>query len=115
VAALAGVLDEHPELLTPSVVDREWRNTLVSGAISVEYDAKTTDARRVTDYLESRGADIQRELDERLLGLPHDYERRPDRVRWYLERGANPTGCRPTGSRCSSTRSCDIGTLRASI
>ena len=26
--ALATILDQHPELLTPSVVDREWRRTL---------------------------------------------------------------------------------------
>jgi hypothetical protein len=97
VEALAAILDEHPELLTPSVVDSEWRVTLVSIAVSVECDAKTADARRLTDFLASRGADVQRELDERLLGFPHDRERRAERVRWYLERGANPNWVPPNG------------------
>lgn len=97
VDALAAILDEHPELLTPSDVDREWRITLVSIAVSVECDAKTTAARRLTDFLASRGADVQRELDERLLGFPHDRERRAERVRWYLERGANPNWMPPNG------------------
>ena len=97
VDALAAILDEHPELLTPSAVDREWRITLASIAVSVECDAKTIAARRVTDFLASRGADVQRELDERLLGFPHDRERRAERVRWYLERGANPNWMPPNG------------------
>ncbi|HEX6048471.1 MAG TPA: Clp protease N-terminal domain-containing protein [Gemmatimonadaceae bacterium] len=97
VGALAAVLDNHPELLAPSVIDREWRSTLASLAISAECDARTPDARRVTDFLASRGVDIQRELDERLLGLPHDRERRPERVRWYLDRGANPRWMPPNG------------------
>jgi hypothetical protein len=93
---LARVLDEHPELLTPSVIDREWRSTLVSMAVSIECDAKSGAARRVTDLLASRGADIQRELDERLLGWPHDWGH-PERVRWYLDRGANPNWMPPNG------------------
>jgi hypothetical protein len=96
VDALAAILDEHPELLTPSVVDREWRRSLAGMALSFERDAKTTDARRVTDLLASRGVDIQRELDERLLGWPHD-ESRPETVRWYLDRGANPNWMPPNG------------------
>jgi hypothetical protein len=96
VDALAAILDEHPELLRPSPVDREWRSTLVSMAVSSECDAKTADARHVTDLLASRGADIQRELDERLLGWPQDAGR-PDRVRWYLDRGANPSWMPPNG------------------
>ena len=97
VEALAAIIDEHPELLTPSAVDSEWRVTLVSIAVSVECDAKTPDARRVTDFLASRGADVQRELDERLLGFPHDRERMIQRIRWYLERGANPNWMPPNG------------------
>lgn len=89
VDALAAMLDEHPELITPSVVDREWRQTLARMALSFERDAESPDARRVTDLLASRGVDVQRELDERLLGWPHD-ESRPEIVRWYLDRGANP-------------------------
>jgi hypothetical protein len=96
VDALAAILDEHPKLLTPSVVDREWRRSLAGMALNFEREAKTPDSRRVTDLLASRGVDIQRELDEKLLGWPHD-EWRPEAVRWYLDRGANPNWMPPNG------------------
>jgi hypothetical protein len=102
VDALAALLDEHPELLTPSVVEREWRSTLAEMALSFERKAKTANARRITDLLASRGVDVQRELDERLLGWPQDGARphggmQPEIVRWYLDRGANPDWMPPNG------------------
>ena len=96
INALAAVLDEHPELLTPSVIDREWRRTLASMAVSYECEARTAEARRITDFLASHGVDIQRELDERLLGFPND-RAQPERVRWYLDRGADPNWMPPNG------------------
>jgi hypothetical protein len=97
VDAVAAVLDEHPELLTPSVIDVEWRRTLASMAVSIECTARTPEARRITDFLASRGVDVQRELNERLLGFPHDRERMAERLRWYLDRGANPDWMPPNG------------------
>jgi hypothetical protein len=94
--ALAALLDDHPELLTPSVIEREWRQTLAGMALSFEYESKTAEARRVTDLLASRGVDVQRELDERLLGWPQD-RGRPETVRWNLDRGANPNWLPPNG------------------
>ena len=96
VDAVAAIVDEHPELLTPSVIDRESRRTLASMAVSYECEARTTEARRVTDFLASRGVDVQRELNERLLGFPND-RAHPERVRWYLERGADPNWTPPNG------------------
>lgn len=96
VEALAALLDEHPELLTPSVIDREWRVSLAGMALGIERDSKAADARRVTDLLASRGVDIQRQLDEALLGWPMD-RGQPEAVRWYLERGANPNWMPPNG------------------
>jgi hypothetical protein len=96
VDALAAILDEHPELLTPSIIDVEWRQTLASMAVGAESSARTPEARRVTDFLASRGVDVQRELNERLLGFPSDRSQ-PERVRWYLERGANPDWMPPNG------------------
>ena len=102
IHALGALLDDHPELLAPSVEDREWRNTLGGMALSFERRATTANARRITDLLASRGVDIQRELDERLLGWPQDDARpgggmRAETVRWYLERGANPEWMPPNG------------------
>ena len=96
VTALDALLDECPDLLAPSVVDCEWRTTLASMALAFEYEVQTADARRITDLLASRGVDVQRELDEKLLGWPHD-QGRPDIVRWYLDRGANPDWMPPNG------------------
>ena len=96
VDALAAILDEHPELLTPSVVDREWGRALASIAVSFECNAQTAEARRVTDLLASRGVDIQRELNERLLGWLGE-QGQPQRVRWYLDRGADPNWLPPNG------------------
>jgi hypothetical protein len=89
VDALAAILDEHPELLTPSLIEREWRQTLGGMALSFERESRSDDARRITDLLASRGVDVQRELNERLLGWPQD-RGRPEAVRWYLDRGADP-------------------------
>ena len=102
VDALAAILDEHPELLTPSVVDREWRSTLAGMALTFERSTKTHDARRMTELLATRGVDVQRELDERLLGWPQDGARprggmQSETVRWYLDRGANPDWMPPNG------------------
>lgn len=102
VDGLASILDEHPELLTPSVVDREWRMSLAGMALNFEREAKTANARRITDLLASRGVDVQRELDERLLGWSQDGARpgrgaQPEIVRWYLDRGANPDWMPPNG------------------
>lgn len=95
VDALAAILDEHPDLLTPSQTDREWRNTLAPLALRTERDATTPDARRVTDLLAARGVDIQRELNELLLGWPLDGARLragllAETVQWCLDRGADP-------------------------
>ena len=96
VDALAAILDEHAELLTPSLVEREWRRTLGRMALDYERSANTAAARRVTDLLVSRGVDIQREVNERLLGWPID-EVRPETVQWYLDRGADPNWMPPNG------------------
>jgi hypothetical protein len=97
VAALAAILDAHPELLVPSVTDREWRATIPGFALELERQSKNPTARRVTKLLESHGVDIQRELNEKLLGWPHD-EAQPQRLQWYLDRGADPEWIPPNGS-----------------
>ena len=94
--ALGTILDEEPELLAPPLVEREWRQTLASLALTLECTERTAGARGVTDLLASRGVDVQQELNARLLGWPHD-EAQPERVRWYLERGADPHWMPPNG------------------
>jgi hypothetical protein len=97
VPALKAALDAHPELLHPSVIEQEWRRTLVRMAINAERDARTAEARRVTDFLASLGLDIQLELNRQLLGWPGPDSGNPELVRWYLDRGADPTWMPPNG------------------
>lgn len=112
IDALAALLDEHPELLSPTAIEREWRVSLAGMALYFERTSGSPGARSITDLLESRGVDIQRELDERLLGWVHDQRlisgdaapganprARPqtEAVRWYLERGADPNWMPPNG------------------
>lgn len=96
VDALAALLDAHPELLQPSIPDREWRSTTAGLALTIERDAQNPEARRVTELLASHGVDMQRELNERLLGWTHN-QNEVDALRWYLERGADPNWMPPNG------------------
>ncbi|HUF27072.1 MAG TPA: Clp protease N-terminal domain-containing protein [Gemmatimonadaceae bacterium] len=97
IPALRAVLDAHPELVQPSVIDREWRRTLVRVALDVERDARTPEARRVTDFLASLGLDVQLELNQQLLGWPGPEAGNPKIVRWCLDRGADPNWMPPNG------------------
>lgn len=96
VDALAAILDEHPELFTPSQIEREWRESLAGMALSFERKLGTAVARRITDLVASRGVDVQGALNERLLGWPQDGSR-PEVVQWYLDRGADPNWMPPNG------------------
>lgn len=99
IPALKAILDAHPGLLHPSVVEQEWRRTLVGAAIGIERETRAPDARRVTEFLASLGLDVQLELNRQLLGWPgrQRYERNPGYVRWYLDRGADPDWMPPNG------------------
>jgi hypothetical protein len=97
IPALKDLLDAHPELLKPSVIDQEWRRSLMRQAIGVERDTRTAEARRVTDFLASLGLDVQLELNRQLLGGPGAEESSPEHVRWSLDRGADPNWMPPNG------------------
>ena len=97
VPALKALLDAHPELLHPSVIEQEWRRTLVGTAIAVERTRRTAEARRVTEFLASLGLDVQLELNRQLLGWPGREPRMSEQLRWYLDRGADPNWLPPNG------------------
>ena len=97
IPALKAILEAHPELLRPSVIEQEWRRTLVGTAIASEARARTPEARHVTDLLASLGLDVQLELNRQLLGWPALEKINPGLVRWYLDRGADPNWMPPNG------------------
>ncbi|MDX2263248.1 MAG: Clp protease N-terminal domain-containing protein [Gemmatimonadales bacterium] len=101
-AALTAILDAHPEVLAPTLAEREWRSTLGPVALRAERDSGLPEARRVTELLASRGLDVQRELNELLLGWPVDGAgygagTLPGTVQWCLDRGADPAWMPPNG------------------
>lgn len=96
-ATLRAVLDAHPDVVVPSAVARDYRQTLARLALHVEWTSREPEARRITELLASRGADVQRELDAELLGWWPMQEGGVARVRWMLERGANPQWTPPNG------------------
>ena len=97
IPALKTLLDAHPELLTPSVIDKEWRRTLAGTAIAIEGNARTPEARRVTDFLASLGLDVQLELNRQLLGWAGREARMNEQLQWFLDRGADPNWMPPNG------------------
>lgn len=102
IAGLTALLDLHPDVLSPSLPDREWRRTLGPGALRAERTAPSPDARRITDLLAARGLDIQRDLNELLLGWPQDGAHplggiSTETVQWFLDRGADPEWTPPNG------------------
>jgi len=97
IPALKAVIEAHPELLQPSVIDQEWRRTLVWWAVGAESRARTPEARRVTDFVASLGFDVQLELNRALLGWRGPEVQNPAFVRWCLDRGADPNWMPPNG------------------
>jgi Clp amino terminal domain, pathogenicity island component len=95
--ALAALLDDHPEMLTPSAVARDWGVTLTRAAIAAETQTRSTEARRMTELLAAHGADVQTELNAALLAWwPRDRDS-GDSLRWLLQRGADPNWIPPNG------------------
>jgi hypothetical protein len=97
IPTLKAVLDAHPELLQPSVIDLEWGRTVLRMAILNERNARSPEARRVTDFFASLGFDIQLELNRQLLGWPGRGDVKPDDIEWLLDRGADPNWMPPNG------------------
>jgi len=97
VVELSAVLDAHPDVVLPSDVDVDYRQTLARLAVHVEFTSRAPAARAVTELLAARGADVQRELDAELLGWWPMQHGGIERVRWMLDRGANPRWTPPNG------------------
>ena len=97
IAALSTVLDAHPDVVVPSEVDAHFRQSLARTAVLYEFTTREPAARAITDLLSARGADVQRELDNELLGWWPMQDGGVERVRWMLERGANPRWTPPNG------------------
>ncbi|MEX2283914.1 MAG: hypothetical protein WEE89_15620, partial [Gemmatimonadota bacterium] len=93
LAMLERIVDAHPELLHET--DRDHKiNNLAYSAIYHERSTRTPEARRVTDWISSRGGDVQRTLNRMLIGHPN---MTVENVSFLLERGADPGWLPPNG------------------
>lgn len=91
------MLDAHPDVVAPSEVGVHFRQSLARIAVVCEFTTRNPAATAITELLTARGADVQRELDAELLGWWPMQEGGADRVRWMLDRGANPRWTPPNG------------------
>lgn len=97
VAALSAILDAHPDIGSPSGVDVDYRHSLARLAVHVAFSSREPAASAIMDLMAARGADVQRELDAELLGWWPMQDGGVERVRWMLDRGANPHWTPPNG------------------
>jgi hypothetical protein len=91
LASLARLLDANPELLRTPGPD-EPGDSLLRNALVFEEQTRSPEARAVSDWLVSRGADLTGTLSRMLtqcLGAS------PAQVAYYLDRGADPTWMPP--------------------
>lgn len=91
--ALTRVVAGHPELLRPSDDERREWQTIVHVALAAE-ERNVPGARAITDWLAAQGADVGLTLNESLCtGMFLNTEK----VRFLLERGADPNWIAPNG------------------
>jgi hypothetical protein len=92
--ALRQLVAAHPELLHPSEDDVARGGSLLRSALHHERRRGRDAMRPIVEWLEAQGLDVQRELSRQLCGHMH---MRPEKVRWLLDRGADPDWVAPNG------------------
>ena len=93
---LSHVIDEHPEVLAIRGQDNPHNSVLLlmRAALQLELDNPGSDVRVVSDFLVSRGADLDDALNQMMLtGI----KVRPEYIRFLLDRGADPNWILPNG------------------
>ena len=91
---LKRVVEGHPDLLHPSDYDVAKGRSLLRGAIHHERRRGVAAMRPIMDWLATQGLDLQHELNRQLCG--HMYMK-TEKVRWLIDRGADPNWVAPNG------------------
>jgi hypothetical protein len=90
---LAKLVEAHPQLLdTP--LPGSFSDSLLRNALIYECRTRSPEARRITDWLAARGADLQLALN---LSLTQQLRASTADIAYLLERGADPTWMPPNG------------------
>lgn len=84
---LKRVVEAHPDLLHPTDYEVANGRSLLSAAIHHEPVQGQAAMRPILDWLATQGLDLQRELNRQICGHMH---MTTEKVRWLLDRGANP-------------------------
>ena len=93
---LRRVIEAHPDLLHPSDYDVAKGRSLLRGAIHHERRQGVTAMRPIIEWLATQGLDLQHELNRQLCGHRH---MKTEKVRWLIDRGADPNWIAPNGIR----------------
>lgn len=94
LAELRRVVEAHPDLLHPSDYDVSKGGSLLSTALAAERRQGMAAMRSIIEWLVAQGFDLQRELNRQLCG---HMGITTEKVRWLLDRGADPNWVAPNG------------------
>jgi len=96
IGALEMLIARHPELLAPSVEDERRGTTLLDSVIWLEREIRGENPYRVSEWLASKGVDVQTGLNRALVHAGGGIFG-ADSVRYLLDRGADPAWLPPNG------------------
>ena len=94
LGALRRAVEAQPELLHPTDDDVRVGRTLLRSALHHERRQGREALRGIMEWLAAQGHDVQTELNRQLCGHLH---MKPEKVRWLLDRGADPNWVAPNG------------------
>jgi len=91
---LKRVIETHPDVLHPTDYEVVIGRSVLRAALSHERRQGREVMRPIMDWLATQGLDLQRELNRQLCGHLH---MKTEKVRWLLDRGADPNWVAPNG------------------
>ncbi len=95
VDELRRIVEQHPDLLHPLQHESSRGRHLLATVAHHEKRRGVEAMRTIREWLEAQGLDYQLELNQQLCG---HMRMSPEKVRWLLDRGADPNWIAPNGA-----------------
>ena len=96
IAELGRLIDESPRLMDKVPrVGHVVPISVLQTALWIELEVRTPEARKVTDYIVSRGGDLKETLSAMLISP--GFQREANAIEYLLDRGADPEWLPPNG------------------